>query len=199
MQQDHSKAIVLRSFPFKENQKIVTVFSEHFGILSILVKGISSKKSSIHSLCELFCEGEFVFSKGRSNLNQLMDGSLLNLHLPLRDKLSYLKTAASMTNVLLKSQCPETPAPHLYALLSAFLKQIPMFSIQETLLGCFYLKLLKHEGIYEKEHFLSFILPEEKELLFKICNIQSFKALKELKLNGALFCLLEKSFFQEIS
>lgn len=199
MQQEHSKAIVLRSIPFKDNQKILSLFSEHFGLISLLVKGISPKKPSTNSLCELFCEAEFIFSRGNSDLKKFQDGSLLNLHLPLRNKLSYLKTASSMTHALLKSQMPETPAPHLYALLSSFLKQIPSFESQETLLGCFYLKLLKHEGTYHKESFPTSIATKERELLSALSCIQSFKELKELSLSTSLFSHLESSFLSEIS
>lgn len=199
MQDLYSKAIVLRSFFFKDKQKILTLFSERFGLISMVLKGVSSKKPSILSLSESFSEGEYVFSKDHSNLFKFQDGSLLNLHLPLRNKLCFLKTASCMSTALLKSQMPEKAAPLLYALFSSFLKQIPSFSSQETLLGCFYLKLLKHEGLYHSEYEEFPLNSEEQQMLLKITSLPNFLLLKELTLPSPLFLFIENLFFQKIS
>jgi recombinational DNA repair protein (RecF pathway) len=92
MQLHSSKAIVLRSLALKEQQKILTLFSEQFGIISLVIK---TRAKQSHCLTEPFCEGEFFFWPGSTDLKKYHEGSILDLHLGLRNQLSYLKTASS--------------------------------------------------------------------------------------------------------
>lgn len=194
MIQESSKAIVLKSVFFKDNQKIITLFSEKLGLISALIKGYSSPMKS--SLSELFCEAEYIFSKGNSDLRKYQDASILDLHLPLRGKLSYLKSASCLAQSLLSTQLPEKPSPHLYALFSSFLKQIPFFTSQETLLCCFYLKFLRHEGLYHKECEMPGLSIEDQSLLGKIAYLQSFEELKKEEVPPFLFSYIESFFFE---
>jgi DNA repair protein RecO len=194
MSHESSKALVLRSLFFKDNQKILTLFSERFGLISLVMKGCSAKGS----LSEPFCEAEYFFTKGSSDLRKYHDGSIIDLHLPLRNKLSYLKTASTMTKAVLTSQLPEKHSPHLYGLLSSFLKQVPHFPSQETLLSCFYLKFLRHEGLYHKDCFLDSISLEERQVLAKLAYLQSFDELKKEELPLPLFTYVEAFFFDQL-
>ncbi len=196
MSHESSKALVLKSLFFKDNQKILTLFSERFGMISLVMKGCSAPLKG--SLSEPFCEAEFFFTKGSSDLRKYHDGSIIDLHLSLRGKLSYLKTASAMTKAVLTSQLPEKHSPHLYALLSSFLKQIPHFSFQETLLTCFYLKFLRHEGMYHKDCSLPSLSSEEQKTLAKIAYLQSFDELKKEETPLDLFNYVETFFFDQI-
>jgi DNA repair protein RecO (recombination protein O) len=196
MSHESSKALVLRSLFFKDNQKILTLFSERFGLISLVMKGCSAPLKG--SLSEPFCEAEFFFTKGSSDLRKYHDGSIIDLHLPLRNKLSYLKTASAMTKAVLTSQLPEKHSPHLYALLSSFLKQVPHFPFQETLLACFYLKFLRHEGLYHKECTLPSISLEEQQTLAKLAYLQSFDELKKEEVSLFLFTYVETFFSDQL-
>jgi DNA repair protein RecO (recombination protein O) len=196
MSHESSKALVLRSLFFKDNQKILTLFSESFGLISLVMKGCSAPFKG--SLSQPFCEAEFFFTKGSSDLRKYQDGSIIDLHLPLRNKLSYLKTASSMIKAVLTSQLPEKHSPHLYALISSFLKQVPLFSFQETLLACFYLKFLRHEGLYHKDCTLPSISLEEQQILAKLAYLQSFDELKKEEIPPFLFTYVETFFFDQI-
>lgn len=194
MIQESSKAIVLRSLFFKDNQKIVTLFSERFGIISLLMKGVSHPPKN--SLSEPFCEAEYFFSKGTSDLRKYQDASILDLHLHLRSRLPYLKTASSMVKALLSTQLPEKASPALYLVFASFLKQIPLFPCQEPLLSCFYLKFLKHEGLYHESEPLPGANKEENALLSKLVCLQSFEALRREKIPLSLASRVESFFLQ---
>ena len=196
MSHESSKALVLRSLFFKDNQKILTLFSERFGLISLVMKGCSAPLKG--SLSEPFCEAEFFFTKGSSDLRKYHDGSIIDLHLHLRNKLSYLKTASAMTKAVLTSQLPEKHSPHLYALLSSFLKQVPHFPFQETLLACFYLKFLRHEGLYHKDCLLPSISVEEQQTLAKLAYLQSFDELKKEEVPLLLSTYVETFFFDQM-
>lgn len=197
LMQFHSiKAIVIKSIPYQDSQKILTLFSGELGIASMIIKGLSSKGSHKLPFTMPFCEAEFVFSKGKSDLLLFQEGSIINLNLPLRDNLSNLQTAFCLCQILMPLQLPGKPAPHLYALLSTFLRQIPLFSCPKILVSCFKLKILLHEGLYhpeEKEDSLSNI---EKKIIEQIALVTTFTTLKELQLPLEVFYKIEGLFLE---
>lgn len=205
MQHISTKAIVLRTLPFKENQKIITVFSEDLGMASIIMKKIGSHKTNPIVFSELFCEAEFVCAKKNSDLLTFCEGEILNLHLPLRSQLSYLKTALSFATALLRSQMPGKPSRALYALLSSFLRQIPCAPNLQSLLNCFYLKILIHEGLYHPsspakerkagEEYFSF---EENSMIAAIASTRNFSKLGELLSPDLLSQKIENFFSLQI-
>src|SRR5579872_5211940 len=147
MTEEKTEGIVLRCMPFKENARILTLITLHSGLINIIVKKISRRTPHLLSLTTPFSQGEFFYTKRNSDLFQFQEGSLIEEHLFLRNKLSFLKTAGQMAQALLQGQLPGKPAPLLYALFSSYLKQIPSFDDPEILLGSFYLKILKYEGL----------------------------------------------------
>lgn len=191
-----SKAIVLRSLFLKDQQKILTLFSEQFGVISL---ALQKRTKQAQCLSEPFCEGEFCFWQGSSDLKKYHDGSILDLHLGLRSQLSYLKSASAMAKAIYLSQMPEKASLPIYALFSAFLKQIPKFSNQETLLTCYYLKILRHEGLYHKDCEFLEISKQDKEVLDKIAYVQSFDALKKEDVPLHLFSYAENFLFSHIN
>ncbi|MBS0626630.1 MAG: DNA repair protein RecO [Verrucomicrobia bacterium] len=201
MQHKTTSAIILRSIPFKDHQKIVTAFSKDLGLISIIVKGLSSKKFFKLPFCESFCEAELVLSKKRGDLFTLNDGSILNLHLPLRQELRYLYTASSLTKAVLDSQLPEKPSALLYTLLSMCLHQIPTFPCLNTLLACFYLKTLKNEGIFpffSEEPFLETLSEKEKKHFIDISNVQNFSVLRTKETSREELNKLEQIFLTQV-
>ena len=82
-----------------------------------------------------------------ADIYRFVDGSLIDDHLTLRSSYSIVKAAFSCAQIILQSQLPGKPTPHLYTLLSAFLKHIPTFEDPTPLLHSFHLKVLKHEGL----------------------------------------------------
>jgi DNA repair protein RecO len=195
MQLHSSKAIVLRSVFLKEQQKMLTLFSEQFGIISLVMQ---KRAKQAQCLSEPFCEGEFFFWPGSNDVKKYHDGSILDLHLGLRNQLSHLKTASAMVKAISISQMPEKASFPIYALFSSFLKQISKFSSQETLLTCFYLKILRHEGLYHKDCEFSEISQKHKERLDKVAYLQNFDALQQEQIPCDLFAYIENFFFQHL-
>ncbi|MES2198563.1 MAG: DNA repair protein RecO [Chlamydiota bacterium] len=201
MQYIVTPAIILRSIPFKDHQKIVTAFSKELGMISMIIKGLSSKKLFKLPFCESFCEVELVLSKKNGDLYTFHEGSIIDLHLPLRDNLRHLYTASSMTRAILDSQLPEKPAPLLYSLFSICLHQIPTFLCQNTLLACFYLKILKHEGVFSllsEDPETKALSEEERNNLTEISDTQNFSILKDRRTSSEELRKLEQIFLMRI-
>ncbi len=162
----------------------------------MIIKGLFPKASHKLAFTQPFCEAEFIFSKKKSDLLLFEEASVIDLHLPLRNDFSSLKTASKLTEIILSSQMPGKESLPLYALLSSFLKQIPFCPCKRALLACFYLKMLRAEGVYapselEKEHHLT---AKEKSILLEINNLQSFKRLKELEISEETLSKVESIF-----
>ena len=130
--------IVLRSFNYKEKSRIISLYTRSSGVISLI-----SRKAQPH-LTTTLCYGEFLYSKGRSDLYSLKEGKSLNMHLPLRASFDLLQTASKMLQTILDTQFPEKPSPNLFDLLLTYLHHLP--KNPDALYTSFLLKLLKHEG-----------------------------------------------------
>ncbi|HEY2811630.1 MAG TPA: DNA repair protein RecO [Rhabdochlamydiaceae bacterium] len=146
MHDEKTEGIVLRSLDYKDSQRIITVFTP-LGLLSLIVKGLHARNTQLLTLTTPFCEGEFLFKRGRSELLKLVDGTVLDPHLSLRQRLSSLETASHLNKAILASQLAGKISWDLYQLFRIFLKQIPSFELPAALLASFQLKLLTHEGL----------------------------------------------------
>lgn len=193
MKFEKTKGIVLKAIPLKDRQKILTVFSQDLGICSILLKNISTKKAIFTNL---FCEAEFVFSKKNSDLLLFQEGSIVDLHLPLRNSLRALQTAGSIAKAVLENQFPGRASPALYALFSSFLKNLHLYKNKEAFLGCFYLKMLLAEGSYSKEALEEDPLfsEAEKNLVHDILLTKKFSDLEEKPLSKQTLQKIEANF-----
>lgn len=142
-----TEGIVLKTVPFKENDRILSLFTPDYGVISLYVRGLSKKNTALINLTTPLCRAEYLFRKKRSDLYHFIDGSIIDLHLPLRRSYHHLASAGKMVQAISKSQMPGKSGKRLYQLLSAYLKKLPETSFPETFWASFALKLLKHEGL----------------------------------------------------
>jgi DNA repair protein RecO (recombination protein O) len=147
MKQVRSEGIVLHSFDYKERERIVSVFTLKEGMISLIIKRLSKNKPALINLTSPLCQAEFLYQKGKSDLYRFIDGTILNLHLPLRRSYHHLQYGGKMIQAIRSSQMPGKRAPALYCLLLSYLKKLPEFEKPEILWTSFQLKLLKHEGL----------------------------------------------------
>lgn len=149
MEERRTEGVVLRATPFKENDRILSVLTPDRGILSLYVRGLSKSKPQGVNLATPLCRAEFVFKKGKSDLHRFLDGTILDLHLPLRQSYRHLEAGGKMLNAILKTQMPGKNSHALYLLLTSFLKKLSEATYPETFWTTFLIKLLKHEGLLE--------------------------------------------------
>jgi DNA repair protein RecO (recombination protein O) len=135
-----SHGILLQALPYLGNGRILKVFSEVEGLITLMAKNKPALSSP-------FCIAEWVYRKGRSEIFTLTEGSLLDPLIELRDSYENLTAAGSIAQDLLKTQMAAKPTPHLYALLSSYLKKISSFKNPSILALSFRLKVMIHEGL----------------------------------------------------
>jgi len=155
MKENKCEGIVLKSYAFKETERILHLFTPDQGIIHLIVKHLSPKKPQRVNLATPLCQGQYLYRQGKSDLYSFIDGSILDMHLPLRQSLEKLTIGGKMLQAIHDSQMPEKPAPKLYQLLSAYLKKLPLAPV--AIWTSFQLKLLKHEGLisFEKPYIKS--------------------------------------------
>lgn len=139
-----STGIVLNSFPFKEKDKILTLFTKERGIVKLFVKG---KLFFNQALTERYTVSDFLYSQGRGDLYQFCDATVLEQNPQLRHSFEALQMGEKLGSAILRSQWQGKEAPYLFELFLAFLKKVP----EEGLYAPFLLKILKHEGILQLE------------------------------------------------
>lgn len=144
---EKTQGITLQSIPYKERQRIISIFTKDHGIISLIIKGLTEKKTSFLPLTTPFCLADIIYKRGRSDIFLLQDASIIDENLELRKDLSFINSAYLMAKAILDSQMPHKRASLLFNLLIIYLKKIPSFDSQESLIISFLLKLLKHDGL----------------------------------------------------
>ncbi|NGX38063.1 MAG: DNA repair protein RecO [Chlamydiae bacterium] len=178
--EEKHEGLVLRSLDYKDRQKIITLFTPTCGIISLIVKGITRKKTHLLTLTSPFTQAEYHFSIRRSDLYTFRDGTLLNTHHTLRQSLSTIEGASVLAKALLTSQLPGKPAPALYRLTLTYLKHLPAFTDPTSLTTSFHLKLLKHDGHLTPDNPESPFTPQEWALVTTLTETRSIDTLMEM-------------------
>lgn len=83
------KGVILKTMDYKEKDKLMWVFTEEFGKISVLCKGVRSQKSRFQSLVRPMLFGDFLLYKGKS-LYSLNEGNIINSFSKLSTTLEHL-------------------------------------------------------------------------------------------------------------
>ncbi|MCP5509177.1 MAG: DNA repair protein RecO [Chlamydiales bacterium] len=209
---EKTEGITLKSIEFREHQRIITVMTKDHGIISLIASRLGSKNYRLLNLTSPLTCGEFVFKPGKTDLWRFIDGSILDLHAPIRQELGKLQAAQSMLKRMHTTQLPQKPAPALYQLLKSFLSRLKTTTVPETLLTAFTLKFLRHEGLlsikttcghcaapdsfrfHEGDNYCAAcapfgsiaLTPDEWQQMIHLLASRSFEALESLPINDQI-------------
>lgn len=172
----HTEGIVLKCMPFKEYDKIITLFTPEEGLLNLFVKGSRRSLLELIALTTPFTAAEYLYSKGNSTLGRFQEGALLNQHLKLRDSFSCLQAAEQLSCAISTSQWPGKPSPQLYMLFRLFLEKLPLVSFPSSLVAAFLLKILKADGSLQSD---------------PLCSICHSAVEESFRFRGERFCRLD--------
>jgi len=164
------EGIVLKTLPYQENKRIISVFTEN-GILQFIVT-LSSSNTHLLSLTTPLSHALFIYQPRSSQLHLFKEGSLLSSHLDYSRSYQHLETAMVLIQTILSSQLPGKSAPLLYKLLHVYLKNLTSCPEPKVLASSFILKTLLHEGLIGID------------LLCTLCQKAPSQSLKE----GSCYC-----------
>jgi len=116
MEKITTKALVLRSIPYLDNHRLLTLFSADLGKLSAVAHGALSVKSKLRSASALFAGGEYVLS-GRDDRLSVVSFCPDGCYFGAMDDLSAATHASYLCALCDTVLQPGQPAPELFSLL----------------------------------------------------------------------------------
>ena len=143
-------AVVIKTKEFKENDKLVWLYTDKLGKITTIAKGSKKSKSKLLSLTLPLCYGEYVLFKGKSLYN-LQEGRILSSFQGLLgnlDKLTYSSYICELIDICLEDEEVNSE------LFKDFITCLYLLNTDalnyELLIRSFELKLFKSTGIVSK-------------------------------------------------
>ncbi len=188
---EKTEGVILGSQGYGEGDRIITVFTPDFGLIKLFAKGASRPRSKHGAATTPLVRAEFLYTRGRSDLYRLLEGSVVDPFLHLRDSLTALETAGHLIQDILASQWPGKAAPLLYSLVIHYLTHLSSVP-PESLLASFRLKILCHEGLLAVTEtrldadFPLPLTPTDMALAYQLASTRSFTRLAAIPVSESL-------------
>ena len=146
LQEIQCRAVAVSSFNYRDYDRIVTFYSDAFGIIKAIVHGANRPKSSKRIFCEPLTYLELVIRLKKGDIHSFKEGKIINAHLDLRNSYDHLAVAMKLLEITSKTQLPGDPSERVFNLLLSTLKKIPSFKNPWILESFFILKILIASG-----------------------------------------------------
>ncbi|WP_139376072.1 DNA repair protein RecO [Clostridium oryzae] len=140
------KGIVIKTMDYKENDKILWIFTDKFGKISVIAKGAKKSKNRLFNLCLTFCFSELVLYKGK-NMYRINEGNIIESFQGFLNDLDMLTYASYICELIDISMVENEPNLELFKLMLTamyLLKSNAMDS--DILLRAYETNVLKHTG-----------------------------------------------------
>ncbi len=148
MMTESAIGVILQTRPLTETSLIVEWLTADFGRIATVAKGARRAKSPFLGKLDLFYEAAFSFSRSRqSELHNLREASVRQMHVELRADLLKLQQAAYGAAFLRQVTEKETPLPAFFDLFRDFLKTLCEQTPSAQILFSLELKLLRELGL----------------------------------------------------
>ena len=140
------EGIIINSKDYKDNSKILDIFTKEYGIIGVIAKGCKSLKSNLRSVTEKLTYATFTIYFKKDKLSILSEASIINNFSNIKkdiDKISYASFLVDLTNQVYK-QCEDNS---LYDLLISALVKINDNFNPLTITNIIELKYLEYLGV----------------------------------------------------
>ena len=177
-----TQALVLQRVDWRENDRILTLFSPEHGRVDALCRGCRKPKSPLLAASELFTLGEYVLFSGKGK-EYVQSCHVIEGFYPLRLDYPRLSAAALLGSACLKAIQPEEPMGHLYILLARSLKRLAYEETPvEAVVSAFLLHFVTLMGVKPRlNHCVrcgktmapsegGYLLPEEDGICCRACG-----------------------------
>ena len=207
----HTKAIVLSSFNYRDFDRIVTFFTEDYGLIKAIVYG--GNRIKMRHLCEAYTYIDLTYTHKKNEIHSFKEAKVLDAHLDLRNTYESMESAMQLLTITAKSQFLESPSPKVFLLLKTYLSKIPLFKDPSILVSSYLIKTLLISGhwtlqtkcckcnlslqtfyYFNQDYFCSKCTPSKKlgfdldeiKNLSELINERSFSALGQKPLSKSL-------------
>jgi DNA repair protein RecO (recombination protein O) len=143
-----TRAFVLGSSPFSEQDRLVHLLTEDRGILKAMAPGSLKARNRFGSLFELFTEGEFhYYWQENRELITISKGEIIHSYFPVVSEPRNIFYFYMIAEVFLHFVCYDHKEQRLYRLLHAILEQREEGIAMDLLLLYFLIWVLRIEGM----------------------------------------------------
>lgn len=145
---ESATGLILRTRALTETSLIIHWLTPELGRIATVAKGARRAKSPFAGKLDLFYQADFSFRRSRhSDLHNLREVSVREMHGAIRHDLFKLRQAAYATTIIEQTTETETPLPTLYDLLDGFLGLLCQEKTTSQVIFAFELKLLHELGL----------------------------------------------------
>ena len=108
--------IVLKCSDFSESSRILTLFSDEYGLIKVSAKAVKRKDSKLLPVTQPLSFGRYQLCRGKNDLHTLTSGELIENFYGISKDIDRFTAAGEMTGELLKNLVPEEPEPDVLRL-----------------------------------------------------------------------------------
>ena len=138
--------IVVSSTPFKENSKILNIFTKDMGIIGCVSKGCKNLKSKLRLISDKFAYGTFHMYYKENGLSTLIDGDIKDYFINIKSdilKISYLTYICELSMNVYK----ESNSDEVYPLMESAILKIEEGHDPKIITNILELQYLEYLGI----------------------------------------------------
>ena len=140
-----SKAIILRNRDYQEADRLVSVFTEQYGKIGAIAKGVKKPNSSLRACTQPFCYAQLYFYRGK-DLSIITQGKLLDFFGRVRSNFSETIYVLYMLEMLDKILLEQERHTKLFYQTLAVVQSLEKNGYQPLALRYFEVQILKEMG-----------------------------------------------------
>ena len=141
------RALILKSAPYREQDRLLDIFSLEGGRERIIAKGAEKLASSLRAVSQAYSQAELLLTPPRGGLSFLAGGSPVQSFLSPSGGLERYAAAAYIAELALAALPERRPGEALYGLLLAAFSLLKMDDDFSRTLRLFELRLLRELGL----------------------------------------------------
>ena len=111
-----TRGLVLRTTEYKETDRILTILTDHDGLLSVKARGVRSNRSKIKGACQLLTYAEFTISDARG-FTAITEATAIEMFPELRNDLLLLSLASYFAQLAEVLSQEDASSPALLSLI----------------------------------------------------------------------------------
>ena len=144
-----TEGVILKSSNFSEADKILTIFTKHFGKVSVIAKGIRRITSRKGGNLELFNQVRIFVAKGK-NMDIVTEVEVINSFSNWRKNLEKVAVAYQLCELVDKLSAEEVENREVYELMLNYFSNLSSITNYQLLITNFEVSLLQSLGFWPK-------------------------------------------------
>lgn len=177
-----TKGLVLKEHPYREHDKILTIFTEDDGKIQCIARGVRRQKGGFIASTQIFAYSELIYYPGK-NFGNINQSHLIEAFYPLRNDLGKMTLASYLLDLMMNAFDFYQKSPEILKLLLHVLFYISNKKARHDciLVAAFQMKLIAYLGyrpglercmVDQSEKYLNFFSIENNGVICQTCKAE---------------------------